>query len=140
MKDQIVYILLIILIIFLFFKKMFELVIDMNFPTYKPPPEGVWGYVVKIRDSISVFSIFFILGILFYMGRHTNKFITTILVLYLLYDILYFLFDWGYIFKFIPKTKSNEDIVKVFDIYLNSGMNVFLGLFGFFAIVFIFYK
>jgi hypothetical protein len=139
MKGKIIYFLLILLITFLFLKKILELIIDVEYPDYLPPPTGVWKYLVKLRDSLSVISIIFILGLLIYMGRQTNKFITTVLLAYLLYDILYFLFDWGYIYYFIDKNPKSESIVRIFDIYLNASMNIALGLFGFYSMVYIFY-
>ena len=140
MKEQtIIYNLLIILIIFLAIKKMIELVIDIELPTYKPAPTGVWKKIVQLRDGLSVFSLVYILGILIYMGKNTNKFITTLLVLYFLYDIFYFLFDWGYIYYFIDKNKTTEYFVHIFDVYLNASMNILLGLFSLYSLVYIFY-
>ena len=139
MKTSTIYFLLICLITFLFFKKFIDLIIDIEFPTYKPPPRGFWRYLVQLRDGLSAFSLFYILGILIYMGKNTNKFITTILVVYLLYDISYFLFDWGYIYYFINKNKSTEHFVDIVDVYLNASMNVLLGLFSIYSLVYIFY-
>jgi hypothetical protein len=81
----------------------------------------------------------FIVSLLIFMGRNTNIFITTILLLYLVYDILYFLFDWGYIYYFIDKNPTSVAFVNIFDIYLNAAMNIAMGLFSFYAIVYIFY-
>jgi hypothetical protein len=140
MKGELTYYLLIVLIIFLSVKKMLDIIIDIEFPTYKPPPTtGIWNVLLQLRDGLSVISLMFILGILIYMGKNTNRFITTVLVGYLIYDILYFLFDWGYIFKFIPKNKTNEHFVHIFDVYLNASMNMLLGLFSLYALVYIFY-
>ena len=139
MKTPTIYFLLICLITFLFFKKFVDLIIDIEFPTYKPPPRGFWRYLVQLRDGLSAFSLFYILGILIYMGKNTNKFITTILVVYLLYDIAYFLFDWGYIYYFINKNKSTGRFVHIVGVYLNASMNVLLVFFSFYSIVYIFY-
>jgi hypothetical protein len=140
MKTHIIYFVLISLIAFLFFKKVIDLIVDVEFPTYTPPPTGPWKYLIEFRDSLSVISIFLILGVLLFMGRNTNIFITTILLAYLFYDILYFLFDWGYIYYFIDKNPSSEQFVRIFDIYLNAAMNIILGLFGFYSLAFIFYS
>ena len=118
---------------------MIELVIDVEFPIYKPAPTGFWKNLVQLRDGLSVFSLVYILGILIYMGKNTNKFIITILITYFMYDISYFLFDWGYIYYFIDKNKSNEYVVNIFDVYLNASMNILLGLFSLYALVYIFY-
>ena len=139
MKTPTIYFLLICLITFLFFKKFVDLIIDIEFPTYKPPPRGFWRVLVQLRDGLSAFSLFYILGILIYMGKNTNKFITTILVVYLLYDIAYFLFDWGYIYYFINKNKSTGRFVHIVGVYLNASMNVLLVFFSFYSIVYIFY-
>lgn len=139
MKGTLTYHLLIGLIIFLFIKKILDLVIDIQFPRYKRLPRGFWNDLVQLRNVLSTFSFVYILGILIYMGKNTNKFITTILVVYLLYDICYFLFDLGYIYYFINKNKSTEHFVYIFDVYLNASMNVLLGLFSLYALVYIFY-
>lgn len=139
MKGQITYYLLIGLIIFLVIKKIIDLVLDIQFPRYERVPRGFWSDLVQLRNGLSAFSFVYILGILIYMGKNTNKFITTILVVYLLYDICYFLFDLGYIYYFINKNKSTEHFVYIFDVYLNALMNVLLGLFSLYALVYIFY-
>ena len=139
MKTPVIYFLLICLIGFLFIKKIIDLIVDVEFPIYKPPPKGAWKTLVQIRDGLSVTSMFFIMAIIIFMGKNTNRFITTILLLYLMYDIMYFLFDWGYIYKFISKTPSSEYFVQLFDVYLNAGMNILLGLFCFYSLVYIFY-
>jgi hypothetical protein len=140
MKPQTIYWLLTMLIVYLMFKKLLDMVVDVEFPRYVPPPSGAWKYLVDLRDALSVFTMMCILSLLVMMGRNTNYFITTVLVLYLLYDVMYFLFDWGYIFRFIPRTTHTEKIVRLFDVYLNASMNVLLGLFSFYAIVHIFYR
>jgi hypothetical protein len=139
MKYQGIYFVLVMLIAFLLFKKFIDLIVDIEFPQYKPPPTGGWKYLVKLRDLLSLLSIIFIIGLLIFMGKNTNVFITTILLSYLVYDILYFLFDWGYIFYFIDKNPTSIAFVDLFDIYLNASMNILMGLFSFYAVVYIFY-
>jgi hypothetical protein len=139
MKNSRIYFLLILLIAFLFLKKIVDLIVDIEYPTYKPPPKGSWKYLVQFRDFLAVISIIYILGILIFMGKNTNRFITTVLLVYLMYDVLYFLFDWGYIYYFINKNKSSEQFVHIFDVYLNASMNILMGLFCFYSLTYIFY-
>jgi len=140
MKIENIYLLLIILMLFLFFKKILAVIIDLAYPTYKPPPTGIWADMVYVRDSITFLSAFYILALLILMGKNTNTFITTLLVLLFVYDILYFLLDWGYIFLFIEKTPHIEHLVHLADNYLNSGMNIIIGIGVFYALIFIFYN
>ena len=138
-QSSVIYFALIVLIAFLLFKKIIDLIVDVEFPTYKPPPKGSWKALVQFRDALSVFSMVYIVGLLIYMGKNTNNFITTILLVYLMYDIMYFLFDWGYIYYLIDKNPNSEYFVHIFDVYLNATMNILLGLFGFYSLVYIFY-
>lgn len=139
MKSQTIYWMLTLFIVYLVCKKMLDIVVDVEFPRYVPPPSGPWKYLVDLRDALSVTTMVIIGALLVLIGRQTNAFITTMLVAYFLYEIMYFLFDWGVIFRFIPKTPYTQSIVRVFDLHLNAGMNVVLGLFSFYAVVYLFH-
>ena len=143
MKNNTLYMLLIVFIVFLFFKKIIDLIVDIEFPTYKPPPTGNWKYLVTLRDICSFISLVVIVAILIISKGSINFYINLFLYTYLLYDILYFLIDYGIIYYFIDKTNKSKQyifIIETFDKYLNSFINVILSLFCFYSFVFIFFN
>jgi len=140
MKKDSVYMLLIAFIIFLVIKKITDLVIDVEFPTYKPPPTGIWKDLVYFRDILSFLSIVVIVIILLITKGSINIYINIFLYVYLVYDILYFLIDKGIIFNFVEKNNVNLVVIEYIDKYLNSLINVLLSLFCFYSFVYIFFN
>lgn len=140
MKKEKLYYILIIFIVYLVFKKSMDIIVDFKYPVYYPPPTGIWNYLVKIRDILSVFSFLFCLYLLILLSGNSNYYLHVIIISYLLYDISYFFIDKGYIWYLINKNDTTEKVVNFMDIYLNSFVNLLLGLYCFYAIVFIFFS
>ena len=140
MKKDTVYHILVIFIIYLAFKKIFDIFIDFEYPTYSPPPVGIWRDLVYIRQVSSFITAIFCIILLVLLYNISNLYITVVIAVYLLHEIAYILFDEGYIWYIINKSHHSEIVAAVFDKYLNSSVNLLLGLYCFYAIVYIFYK
>jgi len=140
MKKENIYYILIIFIIYLAFKKSFDILIDFKYPVYNPPPTGIWKYLVNIRDFFTMFTLILCVGLLILLRNSNNYYLNIIIFSYLLYDISYCLIDKGFIWHLINKNDITEKVVNFMDIYMNSFVNLLLGLYCFYAIVYIFYK
>jgi hypothetical protein len=136
-KNQTYYI-LIAFIIFLAIKKSLDIIIDLKYPSYIPPPNGTWKHAVSVRDLLSILTFFLCIAILLIIHNNSNYYINVIITSYLLYEVAYFLLDKGFIWNIINKNEKSEKIVKFFDVHLNSFVNLLLGLYCFYAIVYIF--
>lgn len=140
MKKEKLYYILIIFIVYLVFKKSMDIIVDFKYPVYNPPPTGIWKYLVEIRDILSAFTFLFCVVLLILLSGYSNYYLHVIIISYLLYDISYFFIDKGYIWYLINKNDKTEKVVNFIDIYLNSFVNLLLGLYCFYAIVFIFFS
>ena len=141
MKKETIYHILVIFIIYLAFKKIFDIFIDYEYPVYTPPPPGIWRDLVYIRKLLSfITAIFCIVLLVLLHSVSNNNYIIVVIWAYLIYDITYILCDEKYIWYIINKTPHTEKIVLFIDKYLNSILNLLLGLYCFYALVYIFYK
>ena len=117
MKNEGVYNLLIIFIIFYSFKKILSIVIERKFPTYNDLTKAseFWKTLIKIR-TINVVITFIWLSYFLY-NYALNFFIRTIFYTIMLHNIYYFLIDEHVIFKII---KNPSDETREYVHYLNT--------------------
>jgi hypothetical protein len=142
MKKDTIYHILVIFIIYLVFKKTVDIFIDYEYPRYTPrPTDGFWSGAIYFRKMLSFITMIFCIVLLVLLHSVTNNnYISVVIWAYLLYDIAYILCDEEYIWYIINKTPHAEKIVIFIDKYLNSSINLFLGLYCFYALVYIFYR
>jgi hypothetical protein len=110
MKNEGVYNLLILFVIFYFFKKLLSIVIERKFPTYNNLTNAseFWKILIKIR-TLNVIITFICVS--YFLYNYTlNFFIRTIFFTIIAHNIFYFLIDEHIIFKIIknPSEKTRE--------------------------------
>jgi hypothetical protein len=138
MEEETKYYMLIFFIVFLFFKKIIDLVVEAKFPTF----EGVknsssfWQNLVKLENVLEIVSSIFV--IYFLMFFNLNHFIKIIFIIILLHSIKYFLIEERYVFLFVDDSNNNKKIIDFIDIYLDGASNVIISMFALFALVKIF--
>jgi hypothetical protein len=138
MEEETKYYMLIFFIVFLFFKKIIDLVVEAKFPTF----EGVknsssfWQNLVKLESVLEIVSSIFV--IYFLMFFNLNHFIKIIFIIILLHSIKYFLIEERYVFLFVDDSNNNKKIIDFIDIYLDGASNVIISMFALFALVKIF--
>jgi hypothetical protein len=138
MEEETKYYTLIFFVVFLFFKKIIDLVVEAKFPTY----EGVknsssfWQNLVKLESVLEIVSSIFV--IYFLMFFNLNHFIKIIFIIILLHSIKYFLIEERYVFLFVDDSNNNKKIIDFIDIYLDGASNVIISMFALFALVKIF--
>jgi hypothetical protein len=138
MEEETKYYMLIFFVVFLFFKKIIDLVVEAKFPTY----EGVknsssfWQNLVKLESVLEIVSSIFV--IYFLMFFNLNHFIKIIFIIILLHSIKYFLIEERYVFLFVDDSNNNKKIIDFIDIYLDGASNVIISMFALFALVKIF--
>ena len=138
MEEETKYYMLIFFIVFLFFKKIIDLVVEAKFPTF----EGVknsssfWQNLVKLESVLEIVSSIFV--IYFLMFFNLNHFIKIIFIIILLHSIKYFLIEERYVFLFVDDSNNNKKIIYFIDIYLDGASNVIISMFALFALVKIF--
>jgi hypothetical protein len=140
MKKDTLYYILIIFIIYLALKKSLDILIDFKYPTYHQQPTGIWKYLVTLRDYFSIFTLICCVILLIIISTTSNTYLIVILISYLTSAVLYLFIDKGFIWNLISKNPTSEKIIDFMDIYLDSLVNLLLGLFCFYAILYIFYK
>jgi hypothetical protein len=138
MEEETKYYMLIFFVVFLFFKKIIDLVVEAKFPTF----EGVknsssfWQNLVKLESVLEIVSSIFV--IYFLMFFNLNHFIKIIFIIILLHSIKYFLIEERYVFLFVDDSNNNKKIIDFIDIYLDGASNVIISMFALFALVKIF--
>jgi hypothetical protein len=140
MDDESSYILLIAFIVFLFFKKILAIVIEVKVPNYKylknAPP--LWKNLVNLRRLFNVIDIIAISYFLF--NYKLNKYIRIIFALLLLISLKYFIIDERLIYNFIEDNAENnlitDQIIKKGDLYID----IFSLVFAIYALDRIFLK
>jgi hypothetical protein len=137
MKDNQVYT-LIIFIIFIFIHKLVALIIELKYPTYQDinKSESFYKTLIKIRyvfNIIEVICIFY-----FFIFFDLNAYLKVLLLLFLSLPIKYFLFDERLIYKFVKNNDTNKKWINIIDIYDDRILNMFIGLYAIYAIIYIF--
>jgi hypothetical protein len=138
MKNQNVYKLLIIFVIFLLFKKIISVIIEKKFPTYKElkTSSPFWKFLVKIR---SVSEIICIIATTYFLYNFAlNHFIRVIFYIILIHGILYFLIDDQMIYLFVDKTVDTKDVVYILNVYVDNLENIIIALFAVYSLIVIF--
>jgi hypothetical protein len=138
MKNESTYKILIIFFIFLIIKKIVDVSVEIKLPTYKNlknEPE-FWKNMVSLREVLSVFDFIFVVYILIFFKL--NKFITIIMLFFLLDDIIYFLIDERLINRFIGQTYNNN-IINFIDIYGDMINHIIKFLFCFYVLIYVFH-
>jgi hypothetical protein len=138
MEEETKYYTLIFFVVFLFFKKIIDLVVEAKFPTYNniKNSSSFWQNLVKLESFLEIISSIFV--IYFLMFFNLNYFIKIIFILILLHSIKYFLIEDRYIFLFIDDNNNNQKIIDFIDIYMDGSNNVIISMFALYALVKIF--
>jgi hypothetical protein len=138
MEEETKYYTLIFFVVFLFFKKIIDLVVEAKFPTYNnvKNSSSFWQNLVKLESFLEIVSSIFV--IYFLMFFNLNHFIKIIFILILLHSIKYFLIEDRYIFLFIDDNNNNQKIIDFIDIYMDGSNNVIISMFALYALVKIF--
>jgi hypothetical protein len=138
MEEETKYYTLIFFVVFLFFKKIIDLVVEAKFPTYNnvKNSSSFWQNLVKLESFLEIVSSIFV--IYFLMFFNLNRFIKIIFILILLHSIKYFLIEDRYIFLFIDDNNNNQKIIDFIDIYMDGSNNVIISMFALYALVKIF--
>jgi hypothetical protein len=140
MDDESSYILLIVFIVFLFFKKILAIIIEVKVPNYKylnnAPP--LWKNLVNLRR---IFNAVDIIAISYFLINYKlNKYIRIIFALLLLISLKYFIIDERLIYNFIEDNAENnlitDAIIEKGDLYID----IFSLVFAIYALDRIFLK
>jgi hypothetical protein len=139
-KNNNVYSILIIFFIFIAIKKTYDIFIDYKYPTYEyiEKADSSQQYLFTIRNLFSLSSIVFILYIIYFFKL--NTFIFTILILFFIQNIMYFLIDKRYIYNFVDKENLNMNLIILIDKVFNGSLNLIVGLYAFYVLINIFRK
>ena len=138
MKNENVYKLLIIFVIFLFFKKSISIVIEAKFPTYNDLDKAsdFWKKLVKVRSFTEIISI---IATLYFLINYTfNFFIRTIFLIILFNSILYFFIDRRLIYLFVNNTEKTDQYVYFLDTYGDNVENMLIAIFSIYSLITIF--
>ena len=138
MKNENVYNLLIIFVIFLFLKKSISIVIEAKFPTYNDLDKAsdFWKKLVKVRSFTEIVSI---IATLYFLINYTfNFFIRTIFLIILFNSILYFFIDRRLIYLFVNNTEKTHRYVYFLDTYGDNVENMTIAIFSIYALITIF--
>ena len=100
-------------IIFVFFKRMFDLYISIKYPTEINVQSGFGFDLIEFRKVLAYFSLSWLLYMLFFFKLNHNM---IILLYVILASILYYLlFEEDFIYYFIDKSKTNQKIMRYLD-------------------------
>jgi hypothetical protein len=140
MKNEGVYDMLIIFVIFIFIKKLVSIAVEIKLPTYDDLFEApdFWKNLVKLRTFFEI--ITFISSFYFLFNYNFNFFIRTIFLIIAIHSILYFVIDERFIYSLINKTEENKKVVYILDTYGDSIENLIIATFAFYALIVIFSK
>jgi hypothetical protein len=140
MKNEGVYDILILFVIFIFIKKLVSIAVEIKLPTYDDLFEApdFWKNLVKLRTFFEI--ITFISSFYFLFNYNFNFFIRTIFLIIAIHSILYFVIDERFIYSLINKTEENKKVVYILDTYGDSIENLIIATFAFYALIVIFSK
>jgi hypothetical protein len=129
---------LIFFVVFIFIKKIVDLVVEAKFPTYNDVKKSssFWQNLVNFDSFLQIISAIFV--IYFLMFFNLNYFIKIIFIIILLQSIKYFLVEDRYIFLFIDNNNNNQKIIDLVDIYTDGLSNLIISVFALYALVKIF--
>jgi hypothetical protein len=138
MEEETKYYMLIFFVVFIFIKKIVDLVVEAKFPTYNDVKKSssFWQNLVKLDSFLQIVSAIFV--IYFLMFFNLNYFIKIIFIIILLQSIKYFLVEDRYIFLFIDNNNNNKKIIDLVDIYTDGASNLIISVFALYALVKIF--
>jgi hypothetical protein len=138
MEEETKYYMLIFFVVFIFIKKIVDLVVEAKFPTYNDVKKSssFWQNLVKLDSFLQIVSAIFV--IYFLMFFNLNYFIKIIFIIILLQSIKYFLVEDRYIFLFIDNNNNNQKIIDLVDIYTDGASNLIISVFALYALVKIF--
>ena len=138
MKNENVYNLLIIFVIFLFLKKSISIVIEAKFPTYNDLDKAsdFWKKLVKVRSFTEIVSI---IATGYFLFNYTfNFFIRTIFLIILFNSVLYFLIDRRLIYLFVNNSEKTDQYVYFLDTYGDNVENMTIAIFSIYSLITIF--
>ena len=138
MEEETKYYMLIFFVVFLFFKKIIDLVVEAKFPTFEDIQKSspFWQNLVKLESFLEIVSSIFV--IYFLMFFNLNHFIKIIFIIILLHSIKFFLIEERYIFLFVDDSNNNKKIIDFIDVYMDGASNVIISMFALFALIKIF--
>jgi hypothetical protein len=138
MEEETKYYMLIFFVVFIFIKKIVDLVVEAKFPTYNDVKKSssFWQNLVNFDSFLQIISAIFV--IYFLMFFNLNYFIKIIFIIILLQSIKYFLVEDRYIFLFIDNNNNNQKIIDLVDIYTDGLSNLIISVFALYALVKIF--
>ena len=138
MEEETKYYVLIFFVVFLFIKKIIDLIVEAKFPTYRNVHKSspFWQNLVKIDTFLEIVSDIFVVYFLLFFNL--NYYIKIIFIIMLIDSFSLFLIEYRYIFLFIDKNAANEEIVNLIDVYFDGSTNLLVSAFALFALVKIF--
>ena len=100
-------------IIFVFFKRMFDLYISIKYPDEIEVQSGLGFYLIEFKRGLTYFTLSWLLYMLFFFKLNHNM----ILLLYVILAgrIYYLLFEEDFIYYFIDKRKTNQKLMRYLD-------------------------
>jgi hypothetical protein len=139
MKNESIYNLLILFVIFIFIKKLVSIAVEIKLPTYKDldKTSTFWQNLVKLRSFFEIISV--IWSSYFLLNYNLNFYIKIIFLIIAIHSILYFLVDERLIYLFLSKSEKIKETVYILDTYGDSIENLIIAIFAFYALLTIFY-
>ena len=123
--------------IFYFFKKEFDLIVDINFPLYENKQDEnndyLWKFLIFLKRKLDIIEVISIIIFLYLFKVNIDIFIICIIILSS--SLVNYLFQERYIFLFIDKNDKNVKFVRFIDDYGASTLNVILLLYSIYVIL-----
>ena len=139
MKDNSnVYSVLIYFFIFIAIKKVYDIVMEYNYPTYEDEqlaPKSV-HFLFTLRNILAIMSMVFITLIVF--SYKLNTYISVLLFLLFIHNIVHFLFEERYIFMFVDKKNIDMNTITLIDGTFNNVSNLIVVFYAFYILLKIF--
>jgi hypothetical protein len=138
MRNENVYITLIYFTIFIFTKKILDIIVEINVPTYKDldKKSEFVKMLVKIRDLLSLVTIVSILYL--FCFYKLNKYLVFLFALLLVYNIEYFLIDHRFIYYFFNNNAFNNKTIDFLDTNSDMFYNFIISVYCMYVLVVIF--
>jgi len=99
--------------VYIFFKRGYDLFISIKYPTESSVHSGYSFNLIEFRKLLNTISIFWVFYMILFFKL--NTFMKGFLYLILANILYYFLFEEDYIYYFINKSKTNPKIMRYLD-------------------------
>jgi hypothetical protein len=100
-------------IIFVFFKRIYDLYISFKYPTEINIKSGFEFDLIEFRKILAYFSLSWLLYMLLFFKLNHNM--ITLLYVILASILYYLLFEEDFIYYFIDKSKTNQKLMRYLD-------------------------